>query len=268
MKTNEKREGIWLSKELMENKDLDWTNKVLLADICSLHELPQGCFGSNEYFGNLLGISSGAASKRISQLTSLGYIKTENKFDKRQCIGRIIIPTNKRYRSKHTENINNEVVPEQPVSTSSDNHGMITEQPNGSSPTTKIVVLDQLGSSSETTKEVLPKQLGGSSSGNTINTSIIKEIEKQLKENEELIEQLPVQYTGQNPEIFNSDSENTETKVPLSKQRIYMNDWFQDYPHWESDLLKLGLKDFISKTQGYHFNEPKYIDLIVEFYNS
>ncbi len=146
----EKRTGIWLPVELMENKELDWTNKILLVEIHSLHELPKGCIASNEYFGELLGITKASASKRITQLTKLEYIETKNIYEKGMCIGRLIIPTEKKNNKDKTKSIqevkngsslkNHEVVPGRQGGSSLENHGVVPGRPGSSSSTISGVV--------------------------------------------------------------------------------------------------------------------------------
>jgi len=143
MNNDEKRKGIWIPVELMVNNDLDWTNKILLSEICSLDNLPDGCFASNEYFGGLLRISKGSASKRITQLINLGYIKTENVYQKGNCIGRVIRPTGETVK---TDNENKVSV--QQKGSSPENQGVVPEQPEGGSSTTRGVVPERPGGSS------------------------------------------------------------------------------------------------------------------------
>lgn len=85
-----KREGIWIEQGLINDKTLDWTNKVLLAEIYSLSKLENGCIASDRYFGILLGIGRSSVNKRVNWLKGKGYIITINQYNKNGCIGRII----------------------------------------------------------------------------------------------------------------------------------------------------------------------------------
>jgi hypothetical protein len=219
MKNGEKRKGIWIPVELMENNDLDWTNKILLSEISSLNDLPNGCFASNEYFGGLLRIARGSASKRITQLTNLGYIKTENVYKKGNCIGRVISLVEKKVKTD-----NEKKVPNQQNSSSQENQGVVPERPGGSS---------------QTTRGVVPERLGGGSPENPINTINNTEILKEIKK-EKTIKQLPEHITGENPEISSSNTLPKKEKSQLVKMRDAMNEWFDDYPNWENDLYRLG----------------------------
>jgi hypothetical protein len=71
----ENRKGIWIPIDIIEDDNLDWINKVLLAEIISYSKLPLGCIASNEKFGELLHIHRGNVSKRISYLVETEYIK-------------------------------------------------------------------------------------------------------------------------------------------------------------------------------------------------
>lgn len=84
----EKRKGIWIPSEIINDANLDWINKALLSEIISYSKLEMGCIASNETFGKLLGIHKGNVSKRISFLVDEGYInvvllKTGEKRSKR-----------------------------------------------------------------------------------------------------------------------------------------------------------------------------------------
>lgn len=263
----EKRTGIWIPLDYIENTKLDWTNKVLLAEICSLHELPKGCIASNQKFGKLLGITSASVSKRITKLSRLGYIKTKNIQEKGMCIGRIIIPiltvtrTSTKNQSQEQERSiavkGQGVVPKQPESTSSENKDVIHEQPGGSSKLVSEVLPEHPGSGSLTTREVVLEQPGGSSPGNINNTDINSRIDEQLPVQEE-IKQALVQNTSENSVLTTSVIEQNISSTPLKDMREGMNDWFFDYPTWESDLYSLGLEKFVWKTaRKYETDDPE-----------
>jgi hypothetical protein len=73
MENNKK--GMWIPQELIDNQELDWINKILLAEIQSLSKLELGCIISNELLGKIVNIHAGNVSKRISWLSDNGYIK-------------------------------------------------------------------------------------------------------------------------------------------------------------------------------------------------
>jgi hypothetical protein len=275
MKNDEKRKGIWIPIDLMENNELDWTNKILLSEIWSLDDLPDGCFASNEYFGGLLGISKGSASKRITQLTNLGYIKTENVYQKGNCIGRVIRPTGETVKTDNEKKVpvsqkgssqeNHEVVPERLGGSSPENQGVVPEQPEGSSPTTRGVVLERLGGSSQTTRGVVPERPGGGSPENPINTINNTEILKEIKKEKTII-QLPEHNTGENSEFSSSITLQNKEKSQKTKLRDKMNKWFYDYPDWESDLSRQGLDKFILNAAAkYKTNEEESI-FVIKYY--
>ena len=86
---------MWIPQELIDNPELDWVNKILLAEIQSLDKLPKGCFISNNAISIFLGINRSSVIRRLNFLVDNGYITTKNKYENKRCIGRIIIPTNK-----------------------------------------------------------------------------------------------------------------------------------------------------------------------------
>lgn len=286
---NEKRTGIWIPVELMNDKQLDWTNKALMTEILSLHKLPKGCRASNDQLAELLGIKRSAVSKRITKLKKLGYIQTKDVYERNFCVGRTITPIvsvpkkelpepknegKKNPVKQHDEKINSDASlggvesqncqPDSPKGSSDKNHPPLTEEQGGSSPTTIGVV---------------PERLGGSSHGNTINTYTNTEIKKQLLN----------QYTGGTgsfnsfDDLFISEEEiptnlitsdnsasagtnPTLPKISTKEFRAIMNDFFEGYSSWEADMYALGLEKFIGKTQYFHSNNPDYIGLIREFY--
>lgn len=119
------KKGIWIPIELMNDKKLDWSNKVLLSEIYSLVKLENGCIASNNHFADLLGINKSAASKRISQLENLGYVTCTNKYKDRLCIGRVI--------TKGGFPKNNTVVPKEHRGSSHNTRGVVPTEPDPSS---------------------------------------------------------------------------------------------------------------------------------------
>jgi len=84
---------LMVPQSILELKNLDGDNKLILAKILSLHQLKNGCIMSNGYIGKMLGLHKSSASRRISKLIKLNYIRTENIYKDKVCIGRKIIPT-------------------------------------------------------------------------------------------------------------------------------------------------------------------------------
>lgn len=75
------RTGLWIPVEI-EVLPLNLSEKVLLAEIVSLDRVGE-CFASNEHFSKLLGVRPDSASRMISKLKKLGYIK-QSGFDGRR----------------------------------------------------------------------------------------------------------------------------------------------------------------------------------------
>ena len=93
--------GIWIPKEVYLNKELNWTDKILLVEIHSLDN-KDGCFASNEYFSEFLDVSTTTISKSISKLISFGYMYIES-FDGRKRVLKTKIDLN--FTSKQNDNL-------------------------------------------------------------------------------------------------------------------------------------------------------------------
>ncbi len=53
--------------------------------------------------------------------------------------------------------------------------------------------------------------------------------------------------------------------MTLKEYREVFNELFEDYPNWESDLLKLGVNQFLFKNKDYQINNKEYKCLFEEF---
>jgi hypothetical protein len=69
------RKGIWISIEILEDKNLDAVNKIILAEIYSLCELPKGCIAGDQHLGDLVNLSRTAINSRIKLLEEMGYFE-------------------------------------------------------------------------------------------------------------------------------------------------------------------------------------------------
>lgn len=77
----EKREftGVWIPKEVLDDKDLTSDEKMLFADISSFSE----CFMSNAFMANRYGCSEDSIKRRIKKLKDKGYV-VQSGFDGRK----------------------------------------------------------------------------------------------------------------------------------------------------------------------------------------
>jgi biotin operon repressor len=114
---------------ILENRELDGDNKILLSKIIELHKRAGSCFASNNTFGNLIGMSRTSVSKRITKLKQLGYLTTEDVWDNNVQKGRIITPTYKKGSSQKKQ-----------VLSSKSSKGIVPEVKGGSSQSSKGVV--------------------------------------------------------------------------------------------------------------------------------
>lgn len=68
--------GVWIPKEIYLNPDLSWTEKILLIEIHSLQG-EEGCYASNQYLAEFLGIKEGSLANMLTKLKEAGLIKCE-----------------------------------------------------------------------------------------------------------------------------------------------------------------------------------------------
>lgn len=76
MKTNRDFKGIWIPKEIWENKNLSLQEKVFYVEIDSLNN-ENGCFASNDYFANFFDLSKKRVSMVIQELIKKSLITSE-----------------------------------------------------------------------------------------------------------------------------------------------------------------------------------------------
>lgn len=90
MKLNESRDfkGVWIPKEIYLCGKLTLVEKILYAEIDSL-DGEDGCFASNEYFADFLGVTQNKISVGISKLKELGFIR-QVAFDGRKRILKVV----------------------------------------------------------------------------------------------------------------------------------------------------------------------------------
>jgi len=81
-KENRDFKGVWISKEIWLDENLNALEKVVLAEIDSLDNGERGCYASNLYFANFCHCSERQISRCVSHLTELGYIEAKS-FDGR-----------------------------------------------------------------------------------------------------------------------------------------------------------------------------------------
>lgn len=132
----EKRLGIFIPLELIENPELDWINKILLTEILSLSKLKNGCTASNERLSEFLQIQKSSIHRRIKFLVENDYIITNNKFSGGKCIGRKIIPTGKLVVAKQKPMVakqnlmvaqSSTMVAQETINGSTANHSMVAQ---------------------------------------------------------------------------------------------------------------------------------------------
>lgn len=81
MEQQQKRDfkGVWIPKEIWLAKDLTLTEKALWAEIDSL-DGKEGCWATNAYFEQQLGLKKKTVSELINGLVKKGYVKSRIKY--------------------------------------------------------------------------------------------------------------------------------------------------------------------------------------------
>lgn len=81
MEQQQKRDfkGVWIPKEIWLAKDLTLTEKALWAEIDSL-DGKDGCWATNAYFEQQLGLKKKTVSELINGLVKKGYVKSRIKY--------------------------------------------------------------------------------------------------------------------------------------------------------------------------------------------
>ena len=196
---NENRKGIWIPEEIINDNNLDWTNKALLTEIYSLCKLEDGCFKSDSRFGKLLGIGRTSVNKRVNWLKKKGYINTKNHHQDKLCIGRTITK-----------------------SSSVEKHTLVLEEDNCSSQKTQGVVLENDKDSSventinSSTNSDLIIQETIQYTGATINQSLNNKFEElvfELVEKSSLGEKIFYYTEPENLDMFRDAVDEKEYKI-------------------------------------------------------
>lgn len=71
---NKKIEGLWIPIEILSNQNLSANEKLVLSIIKALDK-GQGCFASNKYIAELIGLKSTTMSNIISSLKEKGFVE-------------------------------------------------------------------------------------------------------------------------------------------------------------------------------------------------
>lgn len=100
--------GIWIPREIYLNKNLSWTDKILVVEIHSLDN-ERGCFASNDYFAEFLGVTKTTISTSVSKLKKLGFIEQVS-FDGRTRILKAVFKNSNsqslnKFKGSHKENL-------------------------------------------------------------------------------------------------------------------------------------------------------------------
>jgi len=70
--------GFFIPVTLIENESLNWTDRIIYAEIDALNIDDAGCFAYNKHFCELLKVDDRTVSRSINKLASLKLISIEN----------------------------------------------------------------------------------------------------------------------------------------------------------------------------------------------
>ena len=73
---NRSFKGVWIPKEIWENKKMSLTERCLLTEILSLDN-EKGCYASNKYFSDFFGVSERTITRSIKSLEDFDLISIE-----------------------------------------------------------------------------------------------------------------------------------------------------------------------------------------------
>ena len=104
--------GLWITVDILLNKELSDKEKITLSMIVYLSEEKGSCFASNKYISNIVNVTPERVSKIISSLKNKEYVRIKLKYktDSKEIEERQITPIVKninRYSEKFQEGIDN-----------------------------------------------------------------------------------------------------------------------------------------------------------------
>lgn len=85
--------GIWIPREVWEDRRLTWYDKIILMEIDSFTQRDQPCFVSDRHLSEFVGIAERTVRKSLSNLVELGLVERAG-FDGRKRFLRSLLPGN------------------------------------------------------------------------------------------------------------------------------------------------------------------------------
>ena len=73
MDNERKFKGVWIPKEIWEEKSLSILEKVMLVEIDSLEDEEDGCYASNKYFANFFKLVALSLIYRLNKSSAFLY---------------------------------------------------------------------------------------------------------------------------------------------------------------------------------------------------
>lgn len=89
---SEHKEGWFIGQDIIRNKDLSDREKLVMAVVSNLHELPKGCMCSNSYIGEQIGVSANSIRQTLIGLRKKGALMPSTAVFPKPIKGRRLVP--------------------------------------------------------------------------------------------------------------------------------------------------------------------------------
>jgi predicted transcriptional regulator len=101
--------GLFIPIDVLENNELSWTEKGVLAEIDALNINNKGCFAFNSHFCELFNVNNVTISRAINKLLRLNLITIENPGSRNRRMYPVSV-TQKPYKKVYGNHIENDMV--------------------------------------------------------------------------------------------------------------------------------------------------------------
>jgi len=92
--------GVHIRAEILQRKELNTNEKLILSAVIQLHKSKGECFASNPYFSRWLWIPQGTIEDNISNLVKKGLMTRKIEYNGKQVKRRVLIPNLRLLRLK------------------------------------------------------------------------------------------------------------------------------------------------------------------------
>ncbi|MBC8379675.1 MAG: helix-turn-helix domain-containing protein [Planctomycetes bacterium] len=92
--------GVWIPPEILQRKELNDRQKLILSAIVQLYKKKRDCYASNAFFARWLGVPQKEVSVVINALSKKNLIESKMIFKGKQVVKRELTPNMKSLRIK------------------------------------------------------------------------------------------------------------------------------------------------------------------------